>query len=137
MKLDYTAYRFYLDVLQLAGTIAIGIYVYLSNRIRVTSKRFETLEKEVAKRSKAQDLADAIAEQAVGCKLHQSRTVKLENNFIELKADFKNGPTHHHLERIHERLDSLTEKLGKIDGSLSGINRAVDLINEHLINKGS
>lgn len=133
---DYTAARFYLDLSQFALTGAIGVYVWWTNREKVNSKRFEALEKEVAHRATAAEVADLRAQQTVSCKLHTARTAQLEGNFIELRADLKNAPSHNNLSRIHDRIDALTKEVGSIAGSLGGINRAVDLINEHLIKKG-
>ena len=46
---DYTAARFWMDLLQLAGIVAIGIYSWWGNRAKVTNSRFNGLETRMTK----------------------------------------------------------------------------------------
>ena len=108
---DYDEWKFYLDLLQFLGTIALGIYVWFSNRQRVTTGRIETLSNETKK-----ELID-----------HELRIVSLE-------SDMKHMPTNGDIKGLSERMDALNQSLSTAAGRLEGINRAVDLINEHLIN---
>lgn len=100
--IDYSALRFWLNILQLTGICAIGIYTWWTNRERVTNKRF---------------------------KEHHHRLVTLENQI-------KYSPTQTQYEALSTRIDRLHGDLREISGNLRGINRAVDLINEYLINQG-
>ncbi len=56
----------------------------------------------------------------------EERTAKLETRSPECK--YHQG--------FEDRLDRMNGGISKIDGRLEGINRAVDLINEFLINQG-
>ena len=46
-------------------------------------------------------------------------------------------PERSELQELSNKIGRLTEKLGKLDGRLTGINRAVDLLNQHHINSGT
>lgn len=126
---DYAAWRFWFGVAQFAATIAVWIYVWWTNRAKVNATRFAELEKQVAQRAVSTDI-DA------RCGLHMARTVHVEAEIIRLDSDFRHAPGHTNLARIHMRLDELNKAFGDMDGRLTGIERTVGLINEHLISKG-
>jgi len=132
----YGSWRFWMDIVQFAGIMVIGVYQWWANKQRVTAKRFLSLEKEVAKRVHEKKMAETLAEKNNECLRHLARTAHAEASVIKLEADLKNAPSHRNLERIHARLDDLTGQMGTINGSLTGIRRSVELINEHLIKEG-
>lgn len=47
----------------------------------------------------------------------------------------KAHPSHGQTERLIKKVDRLSDDVSEVKGRLAGINRAVDLMNEHLINK--
>ena len=59
-----------------------------------------------------------------------------ERMILDLKTRFECMPTERQIEVLANEMRSLTKELSETKGRLNGINRAVDLINEHLINKG-
>ena len=59
-----------------------------------------------------------------------------EKDIIKLRADFNSLPTQSQFIELGKELRSLTSELSETKGRLIGINRAVDLINEFLINQG-
>jgi len=111
--MDYDAGRFWFDVAQLILTSLIGVYVYFSNRHRVTNSRIGALEKDVDTR-----LDD-----------HANRITKME-------ATIDKAPTHDDLSKLYERLNSISGKLESVNGQVGGITRNVDLISQHLLNGG-
>ena len=48
-ELDYGAARFWMDVFQNGGLIALGVYTWWVNREKVTAERFARLEKRLTK----------------------------------------------------------------------------------------
>lgn len=98
---DYTVWRFWLDVLVLAGVAANTIYTWWANREKITSQKFRAFE---------------------------DRLTTAENSI-------KNPSCKYHV-GFEERLDTINSGVSKIEGRLEGINRAVDLVNEFLINQG-
>lgn len=114
MTLDYTALRFWFDVLQLAGYVALGIYVWLSSRNRVTNARIGELEVDV----------DARLDR------HGDRLTRLE---VHAGA----APTHDDLKRLHQRLDIMNGELQGMRGEFAAAGRTLNLIHEYLLNHGS
>lgn len=100
-QIDYTAWRFWFDVLQLAGICSIGIYSWWSNREKVTTRKFRE---------------------------HEARLAQLENDIRHPSCQYHVG--------FEDRLDTINSGVSKVEGRLEGINRAVDLMNDFLINQG-
>lgn len=126
---DYAAWRFWMDVLVLLFVGANGLYTWWSNREKVTSKRFELLEAKVKERLPAAALEAATRARDAKCTDHQLRTARIESTLGAI-------PTRPELVGLSHEINSLTEKLGRIEGRLEGINRVADLMNEFLINQG-
>lgn len=110
--MDYGALRFWFDVVQVVGTIAIGVYVWLANRQRVTTQSIRQLEHDVDER-----LDD-----------HGTRLSRLEEEVRHL-------PTHNDIGGVFKRIDQIHGDLKELTGAMSGLRRAVDLINDHLLNR--
>lgn len=118
---NYPAWRFWFDVAQLLGTIAIAVYVWWDRR----KKRFTTLEQTVAAHDTyLKNLGTEKKERKKDCEAHKKRTTDLEKDVHHL-------PSRQELTELSGKIGSLTEKLGTLDGRLTGINRAVDLLNQH------
>lgn len=100
--MNYTAWKFWIDVLVLAVVAGNTVYTWYSNREKVTNKRFQAAE----------------------------------NRLLQLENDVKNPPSCTYHPRLEERMDSAVRKLERMDGKLDGLSRAVDLMNEFLINQG-
>lgn len=101
MTINYTAWRFWFDLLQLGGTCLIGVYVWWANSKKVTTARFSEHEKRL--------------------------------NTLEI--DIKHPNCQHHL-NFEGRLDALHGDIRELTGGVNGLRRAVDLMNEFLINQG-
>ncbi len=125
--IDYTAMRFWFDVAQLTGTLAIGLYVWWDRRKKNNDKRFSDLEKKVVEHSASLgDMIAASEKKETDCDRRLQRITQLERDVHHL-------PSREELSDLSNKIGSLTEKLGTLDGRLTGINRAVDLLNEHHI----
>ena len=101
-ELNYNEWKFWFDVIQMLGTVLLGVYVYISNRHRITG--------------------DTIKD-------HHDRLITLE-------SELKHLPNKEKLKEISIRLDTVNNDLQRTIGKFEGVNRAVDLINEFLINQG-
>ncbi len=152
MDPNYPAWKFYLDLSRDLGTIGIAIYVWWSNREKVTSQRFAALEKEVAERAKISDLEpiktdldsrvkrgdlQTVKEQRDHqCAEHKERTKALDHAYDNLHIQVTRLPDRHEISKLDSSIKNLTEKLGNLDGRISGINRVADLMNQFLIEQG-
>jgi len=108
LNLNYPTLWFWISVAQLIINASIGIWGYLLNKNRVTNDRITKLE-------------NALAEK---CSKHHDRTARLEIDINQL-------PSKPEICNLTNKIDRLSEKLATVDGRLGGINRAVDLLNQH------
>jgi hypothetical protein len=60
-----------------------------------------------------------------------ARVGQTEVKVANLGESVHTMPPRSELQELSNKIGSLNEKLGYIDGRLSGINRAVDLLNQH------
>ncbi len=133
--MNYEAWRFWMGVAQLVGTLAIGVYVWWSNREKITNKRFRALETDVAKKTSAAAVQSLIEKHVPGCP-NVSRTAAVDGKLTRLEAELRSMPGRTEIQHLNDNMSRLSNDMGKLQGKLGGINRAVDLINEFLINQG-
>jgi len=144
MTVDYTAWRFWMDVGIYAFNIALGLYVWWDKRKVKTAKRFQVLEQwqtaqEARLATVEQGLENAekeLQDTKESCKAHHARTDSIDKRSLQMAADYDHLPTKEELEKLSEKIGALTEKLGRLEGRLSGVGRAVDLMNQHLLKVG-
>jgi predicted nucleic acid-binding Zn-ribbon protein len=110
MTFDYRALGFWFQILQAIITLCMFVYVRKVAKQKATEKRFKRLESDMA--------------------VLETRTSKLE---IELN----HLPTQQQFIQLNAGIAKLSSAMENFRGRLSGINRAVDLMNEFLINQGS
>lgn len=134
--MNYEAWRFWIMVAQIAANIVVITYVWWTNREKVNHKRFQGLEKEVAERVTQADLEKAVAKLNAPCQGHIQRTCELERRATELTADLNHRPSHADMAKLSARMDEVHGDLHEIAGGVKGLQRAVDLMNEYLINNG-
>lgn len=133
---DYTAWKFWLDLAQLLGILAVGLYTWWSNREKVTDKKFTSLEGRVARTVSKLELEGAIASKEIMCGHHKKDTRRQETAIHALEAEIKALPTRLEVKELSTDMAGLTEKIGNLSGRLEGINRVADLMNEFLIKQG-
>lgn len=109
MQIDYEAWRFWMGIAQLAATVLIGVYVWWSNREKVTNKRFRSLE---------------------------DRQTASEADMKKLKERVDSRPPCMHHGDFDARLAEVKEGVSNINGRLVGIGNSLDLIQQHLISQG-
>lgn len=69
-------------------------------------------------------------------KANAARVAEAEKRLGQLENDVKHPPSCTYHPRLEERMDTAIGKIERMDGKLPGLNRAVDLMNEFLINQG-
>ncbi len=111
--MDIETLKFGFQVLQFLATGAIGIYVYVSNKNRVTNDRISTLESDIDTRLDGQSVRVAHLEEAA---LHT--------------------PTHSDLASLHKRVTEIGGDVKLMRGEFKGSKHTLDLIHEHLMNGG-
>jgi hypothetical protein len=135
--IDYTAWRFWFDALQLVGTVAVGVYVWWSNRAKVNAKRFKALEDQVATRMSKSVHQVGEDKRDNSCAEHKKKTGELEMALNRLGTEVRNMPSRQEMAALSHDITGLTQQIGRLEGRLEGLNRVADLINEFLINQGA
>jgi hypothetical protein len=134
--INYVAWSFWREIIVLGGLVANIVYTWWINREKVTAKRFAALEKDVAQRVTKADLEAIVANQGAPCRTHLSRTIGLEDRATRAELEIKHLPNHADLAKLSSRIEEIHADLHEIAGGVSGLRRAVDLMNEYLINNG-
>uniref|UniRef100_A0A6H2A4T7 Uncharacterized protein n=1 Tax=viral metagenome TaxID=1070528 RepID=A0A6H2A4T7_9ZZZZ len=137
MTSDYAGLRFWMDVVQMVGIGALGIYTWWSNREKVTAKRFTALEKEMTKRVTEDAIVNMEAARKENCSLHLARTASLELTMTRIDSEQKNSPGRTDINELHARVTSVVSRAENLAGRLEGIVHNVELINEHLMERGN
>lgn len=109
MEWDYSAGRFWLDVLQLGGVVALGVYTWVVNRTKVNRTAIRAVE-------------DSVGE--------LSRRVSM------VETDMRHLPQHSDMGELHEKVNAIANSIGKLEGELDGVGRTLSMINQHLLNGG-
>ncbi|MCP3941534.1 MAG: hypothetical protein GY710_08645 [Desulfobacteraceae bacterium] len=105
-KIDYAAWRFWVDVGQYIFGIIIAFYIWFSNRAKATDKDVQGVKKDMGK--------------------IESRVTKLEAGSI----------SHDDLGKVYERMNKVSDQMSELTGTTKGIKGTVDIIQEHLLNNG-
>ena len=132
--IDYTAMRFWMDVGQTVATVAIGIYVWWDKHRTKIAKRFAELESwEDEHEHRVDALETAIEGMQEQFSTHQNQMGQLDRGMIAVQAELRHLPGKKEIDMLTRQIGDMNEKMGRMDGRLAGINRAVDLMNQHLL----
>lgn len=113
MDLDYTAMKFWLDLIQVVATLGVGIYVWLSNRHRVTATRLSKLEGEM------------------------DRRLDVHTEWIStLEGRVGNIPTHEDLDKMNKLINGIGGDLREMTGSYKRLQNTVDRIHDYMMTNG-
>lgn len=102
--------KFGFQILQFLITGAIGVYVYMSNKDKVTNDRIGKLQDDIDNK------IDNHGERIAG-----------------LEARSKEAPTHNDLSKLYEKVNHVSGCLSELQGEFKGACRTLDLIHETLM----
>jgi len=132
---EYAKYQFYFNIFQFALTCAIGFGAWWRTREKADAAAIKDATAEMQKQ-----LAAARAERDKACALHKeenNRTItKLNELYSHMHDEVSHMPGRQELRELIRGMQNLTDRIGNLDGRMSGVNRAVDLINQFLIEQG-
>ena len=103
---DYTAMRFWFDLGQYLITIAIGVYVWLGNKVNAKSKEVLCVKQDVS----------VINERVTRLESEVGHALSLED-----------------LGSVHERINDISDQVANLSGKMDGVKGAMDMIQKHLI----
>lgn len=98
-----------LMIINMLGTFAIGVWLYLEKRNDKTNARIDKVE-------------ECLEDQ--GTKL------------ARIEANAANAPTHNDLGDLHERVNAVAEGMNRLTGEFSAVKATLQLIHEHLLRGG-
>jgi hypothetical protein len=128
---DYTAWRFWFEVGDWAFDFAVLFFVWMRTR----SKSIEAKIMNVAASSSTQ-LEDYRQKMATLCGQRLEKIESIASDQQNIKLEMAHMPSHRDIKDLSARMDMLHGGIKELSGRLSGMNRAVDLINEFLIQQG-
>jgi hypothetical protein len=128
----YPIWRMILDISNFVITWGVAIYVYFDKRKKQSDHRFDAVSQRFEAQAKRFEAVD-------------KNFVALDKKLLEMESAVKHPDCARHqvLEdklaqsngAFNKRLDDLHGDIRELTGSVKGLNRAVDLMNEYLINK--
>lgn len=107
--LDYNALRFWIWLGQMGFNVLIGVYLWQYRKHAATNSKVDAVN---------------------------ARVECAEKDIIRIEGVISALPSQAKIESLSHDIRALAGELSETRGRLSGINRAVDLINEFLISQG-
>lgn len=98
------------QILQFLITLALGFYVHLTNKDKVTNDRISQIETDIIDKVEA----------------HAERITKVE-------TILEQAPTHSDMAYIHEKINQVSACVKRLEGDFSGAKHTLDLIHEFLM----
>ena len=111
--MDLELAKFLFQVLTFLMTGGIGIYVYLSNKDKVTNDRIGKLEEDL--------------------------DVKLDGHIeriVALETKAASSLTHNDLADIHEKINKIGTDISTLSGKFNGVSNLLDTLHNYLLNGG-
>ena len=141
--INYAEWKFYLDFVVLIFVAGNSIYTYWSNRQKVTSARFATLEKEVVKLKSVPDCCSNQGDTTLRLNGHNKRLGQHKEMLNAIEGELKHLPTNKDLGVIHEKINTVNSHLAdlkaevnKVVGAMPGVTHLTEMMNEFLLNQG-
>ena len=122
---NYTALQFWFNVMQALATLALFLYTRRMGKQKASEDRIRSIEKALSEKQSASN-----------CEKHGLRMSAIETRVSEINIELDHLPTQRQISELNQGINNLSGELRVTQGRLEGINRAVDLMNEFLINQG-
>lgn len=119
--MDLETAKFVFSIAQFLLTGGIGIYVYISNKQRVTNERMQNMETEIDGR-----LDD-----------HSSRIARVEEGIKHLPSTSDIAQVRELVSRVGADVRGLQSDFNGMRELMKPMQRTIDLINDYLLNKRS
>lgn len=134
--MDYPLLDFSLKAANLVVSVGVGLYVWLSNRNRVTHARITELQEKTSK-----SLAELKHEfNRDITRLEDEVDARLDGNgeqLARLEEALKQAPNREELRQIHVRINEVSTQVTQLKGEFAGANNTLNLIHEYLLKGGN
>jgi hypothetical protein len=139
--------EFWLNAIHLSFDVAIGFYVWWSNREKVTNRRFKAQEDKITA------IETKIGNVPLNCSSHLKTESRLDGHndrlsqhkelLSRIESEFKYLPKSSDLEKVYERINKIAGQMsdmkadvGKISGAMPGLTHITEMINDFLLTHG-
>lgn len=106
-NVDYGAARFWMDFLQVAGLVALGVYQHFTSKSKANASAIETVKDDVN---------------------------SLKDRVVAVEGQLKNAPTHQDLSKVYDRLNDVAEDLSGVSGQMRALSHQLSMVNQYLLN---
>jgi chromosome segregation ATPase len=134
-EINVPAWQLTFNLVQGLLTLALFFYTRRVARHKAAEERLRALEERMDGGVSVNDLALLREEIKANCARHQERTLGVERRTADLRIELEHLPAQRQIDELNKSINALFGELKNTQGRLEGINRAVDLINEFLINR--
>jgi len=154
---NYDAWKFWFEVGQFMIVSALSVFLWISRRDQVSSKKLQALgdkmtesvaalkqecaasEKDVDKR--LDGVSDRLTAVETKCRAANHPEILKRLNIIsgrmtKVEAAVKNAPGHNDLAQAYERINAVAAEVSDMAGGVRALRGSVDMILDHLMNKG-
>lgn len=117
-SMDYGAARFWMDALQFAGLVMLGVYQHISNKSKANSAAINAVRDDLE--TDYEKLEQRVA-------LSERRLAVFENKL-------EGAPTHQDLSKVYDRLNDVAEDLSGVSGQMRALSHQLSMVNNYLLN---
>ena len=111
MDIDYKAAGFWFQLIQALITVAVFLYVWVTNRHKANASSIESMRTELS-----------------------TELNEMDDRLIRVEKDVQHLPTHEDMARLHSRVNETAQRLTSMEGELKQINNTMQLMHKHLLN---
>lgn len=117
-SVDYGAARFWMDFLQVAGLIGLGVYQHMTSKSKANTTAINVVREDLE--GQHRQLEERVA-----------RGERRQDVF-ESKLD--GAPTHQDLSKVYGRLNDVAEDLSGVSGQMRALSHQLSMVNNYLLN---
>lgn len=105
-------WKLVLEIVQFALYCILGIWLWITNKNKVTNSRISDFQKDVDERFDDQN-----------------------TRLVTVETKLQNANTPERIGKVHKRLDDLQQSVATQAGEMKGMNKTLDLIHQSLLEK--
>lgn len=124
------------SLMQVGVAIATWLYVWVSNRKRVTTERIEKLEEHLQGHITAQDVRMRSIESATA-RIPEFKCGTCAERVTRLESAARYSVSQTDLDKIHGRIDALLADVSGMKGTLNANAHTLTVIHDYLLNHGA
>lgn len=118
-QFDYGAAKLALDLAQLGGLVALGVYQHLTSKSKANAREISMVRED--------------AEAAFSGLEERVARVERRQDVFESKLD--GAPTHQDLSKVYDRLNDVAEDLSGVSGQMRALSHQLSMVNQYLLNQ--